>query len=241
MRGLKGQLSVEFTAVLASMLLILVLLVVIFSGVYAQQELHTQYIMASHAVSVLSTQAKSVWIEGKDTYAYSRIDIPPSAQLENSSIGNNSLNLYVSHFGDAFEITSFNTSGWWPNQTGSVIMSVRNNGSHVLIRPAFLFSLSPLGVYTSSGNSAHIINITNNANESFRLSKALVFVSCPSCSYDGGGTHIIVSGDSYVSNLTFTPASNQITSGYIQINASPLSSSSDIENVSIIIPLTAVR
>ena len=218
----------------------MVLLIVIFNGIYAQQSLHTQYVRSQHAVSMLSTNAKFAWAEGAGAYSYVPIQIPESVRLNQSSISGNSLNLYVAEFGDAFEFVDFNILGNWPNQTGSVVMSVRNNGSHIIIRPAALISLSRFGFYFNT-SGVDYLTITNSANESFDISQDLVFSSCASCTYDDEGASTLASGGVSTGRIDIPVLSSGIYSGYLQINASPTSSNSQFENVTFNIPITVVR
>ncbi|MFH0926956.1 MAG: hypothetical protein V1822_00050 [Candidatus Micrarchaeota archaeon] len=239
----KGQISIEFMAVLASMLLILILLIAIFSGIYSQQSLYTQQLQASLALSNLATAAKMAWIQGDGAYSYQAIDIPPSVQLESSSIGNYSMNLYVAKVGDSFEFTDFNVSGWWPNTTGTAIMAVRNNGSLILIRPAAMISVSPSGFYiTDPGN--YYLTITNSANESFDITQAF-FDSCPSnkCTYNEEGEQNFDPGDSLQGRIHVSSfgSSHGIFPAYLQITAVPSESSSEFEALTLNIPITVVQ
>lgn len=240
MRNTRGQVSIEYTAVLASLLIILVLLIIIFNGAYVQQTIYTQYVGAAHTASLIGTFSKIQWAQGEGASHYQMVDISDSVKLDNSSIGNSSLKLYVSLFGDAFDFEAFNLSGWWPNNTGSVVMAMRNNGTHILIRPAALVSISKKGFYfTASGNDN--VTITNSANESFVISEDLIFPACASCTYTTEGTNTLASGESRVGRVNIASLSSGIYSGYLQINATPLDSGSQFENITFNLPITVVR
>ena len=241
MGKIRGQISIEYTAVLASMLIILVLLIVIFNGIYSQQSLHTQYVRSQHVVSSLATHAKSVWMQGPGAYSYVSVVIPESVQLNSSSIKEKSLNLYVAKFGDAFEFADFDILGNWPNQTGSSIMSVRNNGSHVLIRPAALVSVSKTGFYFNSSGS-DTLTITNYGADPILFTEKLFFPSCSDCIYGADSSvSYLPSGVLRNNTLSIPSLAPGIYSGYIQINISYPPYSVQHENISLIIPITVVR
>ncbi|MFH1306287.1 MAG: hypothetical protein ABIH83_01360 [Candidatus Micrarchaeota archaeon] len=233
----KGQVSMEYTVVMAAMLIILIVLVVIFNGIYAQEALHEQYAQSNHVVSILSAGARDVWAQGPGAHQEYMLDIPVSVILENSSIANHTLSLHVRNFGDAFAVLPFNVSGSWPNQTGTFRASIHHNGTHVLIRPAGMVSISRTGFYFNSSSQSYGLTIQNRANVSYTITQTL---ECSICSYDEEGTTSLGSGESVTGNLTISGYPPGIRTGHFNITAIP-APDSDLPNETFTLPITIVN
>ena len=64
-RKLCGQASIEYSAVLAAMLISLVLVVIILTSVFAQDFLKSGHTEAEHTVNLLATSAKEAYSQGE--------------------------------------------------------------------------------------------------------------------------------------------------------------------------------
>lgn len=233
MKFLRAQASAEYAMVMAAMLVILIILMAIFMGIYSQQSSRAQYAYAQHTLSVLATAAKDVWIQGNGSEQKFLLDIPDSADLARSSIINKTMKLYISQYGDAFEVLPFNVSGAWPSQTGAFYASVFNNGTQVLIRPAGMLQINTTGLYFSSSGS-RAIKYENKANVSYRIEHVL---ACSFCSFTTSSFDL-APGASQTRALSASVSSG-IHSGYLQITAYPLETS-DLPKETFILPITGI-
>ncbi len=151
----KGQVSVEFSLTLAVQLFIIALLIVVFSGIFSQFALRASDIVARDSVGGVADAAKAVHSQGAGAVLQVQISIPESSYLNQSYIGNNTIDLYLSGYGDVSAAVPFAISGNWPNRTGPALVEVENNGSSVLVRPA-------LAVFANSSVLYFAINKTAN-------------------------------------------------------------------------------
>ncbi|MCL6088923.1 MAG: hypothetical protein M1530_02025 [Candidatus Marsarchaeota archaeon] len=235
-----GQVSMEYVMLLAALLLILMMLMVVFLGQYAQQGMVAQTALASHALTVLSAQAQAAWVGGQGAERKVLIDLPPSADLNRSSINGTVLQLYLLGVGDVSQSLPFNVSGQWPATTGPAYMSAYNNGSAVLVRPAGRLVVNVSGIYASmiAGGAANntTLSITNTANVSYTLAQVLSCPSSASCTYDGTGG-ILAAGAQQVPVLSIESGIIGLRTGNLSISATPAAGSGLPDEV-IVIPIT---
>ncbi|VVB56797.1 Uncharacterised protein [uncultured archaeon] len=239
MRTKSGQVSMEYIMILGALLLILGLLMVIFLGQYNQQSLIAQNRMAEHTLTVLADEAQQVRAGGPGAEHKVVVEFPPTVDLSRSSISDKLMQLYMGGIGDVSRGLTFNVSGQWPARTGRSYMSLYNNGTHVLIRPAGLLAVNVTGIYmrmqAGSGNSTNL-SIVNQANVSYVLGQTL---SCPelaSCAY-GGSNGTLSAGAQQAPSLSINSNTNGTWAGWLQINATP-AAGSGLPNETITIPLT---
>ncbi len=232
----KAQMTIEFTAVLAIMLILLLLIIVLVASTHSKQNIQVQYTMANDAVKTLGAAANSVWSQGYGAVEHKQILIPESVVLSSSYISNNSIVLYVSNFADALDITNANVSGNWPAQTGSVVMAVRNNKTHVLVFPASMVSVNVSGVYFNSASSVQIL-ISNQGSQDYTVRSALV-KPAGSCLTSTSSQGVVLAGQSTTRQVFSTLCSSGLHSAFLQINATAPAGSKH-ENVTFNIPITA--
>jgi len=233
----KGQVSLEYAAVLASMLIILILIVILFNSLYSRSALEEQYIGATHGVQMLSAYAKDVKNSGTGARATVLVQIPQSVDFSNSSISNRTISLYVKNFGHAFAATDFEIAGRWPTKAGKQMMLLYNNLSHVVIVPGGLISISRSGFYFNSTPSSLLVQIKNEANSSYTFSQALVFSSCPSCTYNLSGASALSAGQFAIGSVAVPAMSSGRYTGYLEINSTS-ASGTNLENETFVLPIT---
>ncbi|MFH1095276.1 MAG: hypothetical protein V1728_03600 [Candidatus Micrarchaeota archaeon] len=134
-RDARAQVSLEYTIISAVMLVVLVILMVTFNGLYSQYALKTQYQQAEHAIAVVGASATDVWKQGKYAREQVLIDIPARVDLGRSNISKNVLDLYLDNAGDVSMQLPFLLNGSWPDRTGRTVMVLYNNGTHVITMP----------------------------------------------------------------------------------------------------------
>ncbi len=229
----------EYIMLLGALLLILGLLMVIFLGQYGQQSLVVQNRLAEHTLTILEDEARQVWMEGAGAEHKVLVDFPLTTDLNRSNISGHVIQLYMLGQGDVSRSLPFNVSGTWTSSPGRAYMSVYNNGSMVLVRPAGLLAVNVTGVYlamaSGAGNST-TLGITNAANSSTTLSQALYCPTLASCTY-GGGNGTLGAGGQQTASLSISSNSIGLWTGHLDINATP-ASGSDLPNETFVIPIT---
>ena len=236
--GKKGQISSEYSIVLAIMFAMLVLVVIIFGSIYSQQATYAQQVQANSVISTLAYGAKNVWAQGAGAQATYFIDIPEATLLSNSSISGGTIRLYVRGFGDAFTTVGFNLSGWWPQSAGSHVMHVSSNGTHVIIRPDNGIWANKRGFYFDAGIGDTLI-VKNDANESYDLARTYAHNTCTGFDVSSPASVTLASGVSQSWEITpRSLAANQECTGYVQISATPASLSSNLTSETMIFPIT---
>ncbi|GEM_PF-4465339 len=168
MLGAKGQISAEFSSVLAIQLLIIALLMVIFAGIMAQIGLRSEYVTARDSASLVSDTAKVVWNEGAGSMKRVRLSIPGNSMLSRSYIENNTIDIYLRSFGDISFAVPFPISGNWPSNPGDTDVEIINTGSQVVVRPAIYIEANLSVVYTALNKSD-----VGWSNTSIRLSNSM--------------------------------------------------------------------
>ncbi len=235
-----GQVSMEYVMLLSALLLILMMLMIVFLGQYAQQGMVAQRALADHALTVLSAQAQAVWVGGPGAERKVLIDLPASVELNRSRINGTVLQLYLLGIGDVSQSLPFNVSGQWPAAAGPAYMSAYNNGSKVLVRPAGRLVVNVSGIYASmsAGGAANntSISITNTANVSYTLAQVLSCPSGASCEYSGT-SGALAAGAQQVPVLSIESAQAGLRAGNLSISATP-AAGSGLPNEIIIIPIT---
>ena len=236
-----GQVSLEYLMLTAAMLLILLVLVIVFMGQYAQQGIVVQQRTAAHSLSVLAGAAQEVWAAGAGAEQKMTVDIPDAADLATSRIAGRTLSLNISGIGDVSRSLPMNVSGQWPLKTGRFYASVYNNGTHVLIRPAGGLVVNITGIYMripngGPANSTRLL-ISNRANVTYTLAQTL---SCPSgtvsCAYDGTNGDL-ASGAAQTAIVTISSITPGLRAGYLTISAVP-AAGSDLPGENITIPIS---
>lgn len=243
-RGMKtsrGQVSLEYLMLTAAMLLILLVLILVFMGQYAQAGIVVQQRSAAHSLSVLAATAQEVWVAGVGAEAKVTVDIPESTDLATSRIRGRVLSLNLSGLGDVSRSLPMNVSGAWPDKTGSFYASVYNNGTHVLIRPAGGLMVNVTGIYmrVANGGAANSTSllISNRANVSYTLTQVL---TCPtqtsSCAYNGTNGDLAPEAGQTAA-VTISSANSGLRAGYLTILAVP-AGGSNLPGENITIPIT---
>lgn len=237
----RGQVSLEYLMLTAAMLLILLVLILVFMGQYAQAGIVVQQRTAAHSLSVLAASAQEVWVAGVGAEAKVTVDIPESADLPSSRIAGRVLSLNLSGLGDVSRSLSMNVSGSWPGKTGKFYASVYNNGTHVLIRPAGGLVVNVTGIYmrVANGGAANSTSllIRNRANVTYTLTQVL---TCPtqtsSCTYSGTNGDLAPEAGQ-TATVAISSATSGLRAGYLTIQAVP-ATGSGLPGENIIIPIT---
>lgn len=243
--GVRGQVSAEFSAVLALQLLIIALLMVIFGGIMAQEALRSHYIITRDSVSEVSETARAVWLDGAGAQKRVRVRIPPTANLERSFIANNTVDLYMETFGDVSFAVPFEISGTWPNAPGDSFVDIVNNGSSVIVRPSIYVSINATTLYYELNKSANnyssiALRVSNSMDVAYNVtagpnpcSNAIVCIVSPSTRQQilPGGYYDFTVG----ANATGYPAG--LYSGYVNFTIVP--NSTGYPNGTYTIPITA--
>lgn len=219
--GRAGQVSVEYTLILATMLLILVLLIAIFNGIWTQNALKAQNLQARFSLGLLKAAADDAWRQGPGARVGADVFIPPSTLLENSSVANRTLRLYLAGSGDATAKTEAPISGHWPNRTGTARMEAYHNGTLILIRPAGRLHVNTTGLFISkspSGSKTAQVAIRNRTDQNYTLGHSM---SCPSsitCSHNGSAA-TLQPGAAYVVEVEVSGGgAGTLVSGYYAVN-----------------------
>lgn len=241
MKSKSGQVSLEYLMLTAAMLLILLVLILVFMGQYAQQGIVVQQRSAAHSLSVLAGAAQEVWVAGVGAEQKVTVDIPESADLASSRISGRVISLNLSGLGDVSRSLPMNVSGAWPLKTGSFYASVYNNGTLVLIRPAGGLVVNVTGIYMRVGAGAPAnstsLRISNRANATYTLTQAL---TCPAqtvlCTYDGANG-ALAAGAGQTATVAISSANPGLRAGYLAIQAVP-AAGSGLPNENITIPIT---
>jgi hypothetical protein len=222
MKKLSGQVSIEYAAVLAAMLFVLILIVIVMGGIYAQELLRSNQMEAQHAVTMIAASAQECYNQGEGSQIFVRTKIPGVARMNKSFFTNNTFSLYVDGFGDVSQRVGFDIDGYWPNSTGIHTMSIENNGSYVLIRPHGNLLLSHRSLYintTTLSASSHEFTIYNRGTANYSVFQNLSFSST---SYNRSGTYSLNSGESLRGKITVAPLHiSKSFSGYLDIVATP--------------------
>ena len=237
----RGQVSLEYLMLTAAMLLILLVLILVFMGVYAQQGIVVQQRTAAHSLSVLAASAQEVWVAGAGAEQKVTVDIPESADLATSRIQGHVLSLNLSGLGDVSRSLPMNVSGSWPAKTGPFYVSVYNNGTHVLIRPAGGMVVNVTGSYMRIADGGPVnstsLRISNHANVTYTLTQAL---TCPAgtstCTYNGTNV-ALAPGASQTATVTISSSTPGLRTGYLTIQAVP-AAGSGLPGENITIPIT---
>ena len=225
----------------AAMLLILLVLILVFMGQYAQQGIIVQQRTAAHSLSVLAGAAQEVWVAGAWAEAKLTVDIPEATNLTTSRIVGRTISLNLNGLGDVSRTLPMNASGQWPLKTGRFYASVYNNGTHVLIRPAGGLVTNITGIYMripsgGAANSTRLL-ISNRAAVNYTITQGL---SCPSgtvsCTYDGTNG-LLVSGATQTAIVTISSSTAGLRSGYLNIQGVP-TAGSGLPGENITIPVT---
>lgn len=234
-----GQISVEYVLVMALMLLVLIMLVALFTGIYSQQAGRAQYLQAQEAVSILSSTARGLWAEGNGSSARVSVLLPPITQLSNSSFSDHTIGLYLNGYGDVTTAVPFFINGTWPAQTGTFHAQLSNNGTHILIRPAGGLSANASGVYlsfSSGGQATTTLWIRNRANASYAILHTLACPPGTGCTYNGSSKTLAPEGWQQA-DLTITSSTAGLHAGRLVINGTP-DADSGLANEQIILPLS---
>jgi hypothetical protein len=232
--------SSEYIIVTAAMLLILTLLIVIFNGVYAQQNLRSQYLQAHHAISVLSASATEVWAEGNGSSQQVLMDLPPSTLLDSSGFTSTLMYLNLSGFGHVSMATAFPINGTWPSQYGRTLMSIYNNGSAVYIRPAGRLQANLTGFYfnfTSGGWSQITLGLRNQANASYVVTHTLTCPGSATCTYAPTSPVTLAAQDTQSANLNITSSTPGLSTGYLTLDMVP-AGGSGLPTEQYVLPIT---
>ncbi|MDE1798336.1 MAG: hypothetical protein KGH63_02940 [Candidatus Micrarchaeota archaeon] len=235
-----GQVSMEFVIIMAAMLLVLTLLIVIFNGIYSQQALRSQYLQAHQGLADLQASASEVWAEGNGSSQLVLITLPASTNLTGSNFTARSMFIYVSGFGHVSTATSFPINGTWPTQVGQTLMSVYNNGTTVLIRPAGRLEANLTGFYFSifSGNSQqYSLSLRNRANVSYTVTHTLTCPSGVTCTYNATSPNTMAPEAQQVANLNVTSTTAGLSTGYLTLDIVP-AGGSGLPTEQYVLPIT---
>ncbi len=238
--SLRGQMSLEYVMVLAAMLLILTLLIIIFNGIYSQQALRSQYVQAHDAVGALAASAQDVWAQGNGSSQQILVDLPPTTVLSSSNFSSHIIYLNLLGFGDVSAAVPFPINGTWPTQPGRSLMSVSNNGTAILIRPAGRMESNLSGFYfnfTSGGSQQISLGLRNQANVSYAVTHTL---SCPAgatCTYNATSPNTMNPQDIQTANLHVTSSTAGLSTGYLTLDLVP-AVGSGLPTEQLILPVT---
>jgi hypothetical protein len=243
----KGQVSAEFSAVLAVQLLILALIMVIFGGIIAQMGIRSQYIVARDSVHLVADTAKTVWLEGAGSWRRITLAIPPNVQLSRSYIGNNTIDLFMLSFGDVTSAVPFNISGSLPHFLGSSVVDVTNNGSSVLVQPALFVDANTSAYYaeinkSAGGTSSLVVRITNSMNETYNVTPAPnPCGACGTCLVSPSTLQNVASGAhaDFTISINCSSDSAGIHPGYMNFTIVPNDTTSALPNATYYLPITA--
>lgn len=242
---LRGQVSAEFSAVLALQLLIIALLMVIFGGIMAQSALRSQYIVARDSVSGVSEIAREVWLDGAGAQKRVQVRIPPIANLQRSYIDNNTVDIYLETFGDISFAVPFGISGSWPSAPGDSFVDVIHNGTSVIVRPALYVSANATTLYyeinKSAGNySSLALHVSNSMDVPYNItagpnpcsSSIACIVSPAAMQQIGPGAYY-----DFIIGVNATGYAAGLYSGYVNLTIVP--NSTGYPNGTYTIPITA--
>jgi len=247
MTPFRGQASVEFSLTLAIQLLIVALLMVVFAGVFNQIALRSDYIVAQDAVGQVSDSAKSAYASGPGSKLSVTVKIPESALMNSSYISNYTIDLYLASFGDVTAPLPFMVSGMWPNQTGTAIMEIENNGTDVIVRPALSLQVNMSNIYmvinkSSVSSNQTSVQLRNKMPVNYNVSPAIACSSALTCILNPGN---IVNLDTTGSNsiqgyiVNVSSATVGIYAGHINFTAYPAVANPALPNATFILPITA--
>lgn len=221
-RSKKGQVSIEYAAVLAAMLFVLILIVIIMGTIYAQELLRSNQLEAQHTVILLSSAAHECYNQGEGSQIMVKAVIPGVVRMNKSFFTNNTLSLHVDGFGDVSQRVGFDIDGYWPNSTGVHMMSIENNGTYVLIRPHGNILLSHRAIYKNisagSGTTEQFI-ISNRGDANYSISQKIYFGYA---AYNRDGTNTLNRGNTLSGTITVgSIGSPGLYTGYLEVNATP--------------------
>lgn len=245
MEGQKGQVSAEFASVLAIQLLIIALLMVIFISVISQIGLRSQHVIVQESVFAVADAARLVWETGPGSGKLVQINIPEAADLGQSYIRNNTIDIYMQNFGDVSAAVPFQINGNWPSQIGNGFVEVLHNGTQVIVRPAAYIDINASAVYvnynkTSSALNSTKLRVTNRMNNTYnftiRYSSCSSSISCAIVPFSNAS---LAPFASYEFNVTINAAGyNAGLYGGI-VNFTMVSNASYNPNASYAIPIGA--
>ena len=221
-----GQVSTEYTMLLSALLLVLVVVMVVMMGQFAQQSAVVQQRLADHALVVLASSAQEVWVGGPGAQTRVVVDLPSTFDSTRSAIGNKTIQLYLTGWGDVSRATPFNVSGYWPSRSGKFYAVVYNNNSSVVIRPAGGMFINVSSIYMSfsvptPGMDSKFIQIVNQADVNYTITQS---ITCPpntdACTYPTG-TRVLEAGHYLDQTLFIMSSTTGLRSGNLHISAVP--------------------
>lgn len=245
----RGQASVEFSLTLAIQLLIVALLMVVFASVFNQIALRSDYIVAQDAVGQVSDAAKEAYSSGYGSKLVVNVKIPESALMNSSYISNYTVDLYLASFGDVTAPLPFQVSGKWPNQTGSAIIEIENNGTDILVRPMLAVQLNSSNIYVAINKSVITYSLTtvqlrNRMPVNYNYTPTVACSPSISCILNPGnsvnlGTYDPNDKQSIIVNVSAQGAPVGIYTGHINFTTYPATVNPALPNATFILPITA--
>ncbi|VVC01933.1 Uncharacterised protein [uncultured archaeon] len=241
----RGQVSTEYTMLLSVMLMVLIVILFVMMGQFAQQAGVAQQRLAEHAVTVLAAGAQEMWISGPGAKMRVLVDLPQTFDSARSRINGSTIQLFLVGFGDVSRALPFNVSGYWPSKSGKFYAVLENNNTSIVIRPAGGMFVNTSSIYLSfakGGSNSTIVQVINQANVSYTINSASI--TCPvnrtgadtTCTVTNAPTSPFAAGASTNMNIQIGSTEVGLRSGKYVISAAPTAGELIAEEI--IIPIT---